>query len=76
MADITIDTATQANYSEVSTDNVTFDWVVDFDAKVLSGSATHHMIIKKDGVQEAMWAFFYFRKWSIFKLSSALIQQI
>ncbi|KAF8885226.1 leukotriene-A4 hydrolase [Gymnopilus junonius] len=55
MADIAVDTATQANYTEIATDNVAFDWVIDFDAKILSGSATHKMIVKNDGVQKAIF---------------------
>ncbi|KDR68677.1 hypothetical protein GALMADRAFT_231006 [Galerina marginata CBS 339.88] len=55
MADITVDTATQANYSEIATEHVAFDWTVDFEAKVLNGSATHDMTVKKDGVKEAIF---------------------
>lgn len=55
MADITVDTATRANISDIATDHVAFDWKVDFEAQVLSGSATHVMKVKKAGVEEAMW---------------------
>ena len=56
MADISVDTATQSNYSDIRTDHVAFDWVVDFDAKLLSGSATHSMIVKRSGVKDIVCA--------------------
>ena len=55
MADISVDTTTQSNYADIATQHVTFDWSIDFDAKVLTGSATHDMKLNKDGVGEAMY---------------------
>jgi leukotriene-A4 hydrolase len=54
MTDIQVDTASQANFKDIATKHVSFDWTVDFNAKVLSGSATHTLKVKKDGVSEAM----------------------
>lgn len=54
MADILVDTASQANYNDIATDHVAFDWSVDFNTKLVSGSATLDMIAKKDGLNEVM----------------------
>jgi hypothetical protein len=58
MADILVDTATQSNYADIATQHVAFDWSIDFEAKVLSGSATHDMKLSKAGVEEAMYVGF------------------
>ena len=55
MADILVDTATQSNYTDIATQHVAFDWSIDFDAKVLTGSATHDLKLSKDGVEEVMY---------------------
>ena len=55
MADISADTTTQSNYADIATQHVTFDWSINFDAKVLAGSATHDMKLNKDAVEEAMY---------------------
>jgi len=55
MADISVDITTQSNYADIATQHVTFDWSIDFDAKILTGSATHDMKLNKDGVEEAMY---------------------
>jgi len=55
MADISVDTSTQSNYADIATLHVAFDWSVDFEAKVLSGLATHNMKLSKDGVEEVMY---------------------
>lgn len=54
MADIEVDTASQANFKDIATEHVAFDWTVDFELKVLSGSATHTLKVKRDGVREIM----------------------
>ncbi len=51
-----MDTATQSNYNDIRTDHVSFDWVVDFDTKLLSGSATHNMTVKRNGVKDIVCA--------------------
>ena len=48
------DPTTQSNYLEISTQHVAFDWHVDFSIQVINGSATHDLIVKKDGVEEVM----------------------
>lgn len=54
MANILVDTASQANYNDIATQHVDFIWAVDFETKILSGSATHDMIVTKDGLKEVM----------------------
>lgn len=54
MADILVDTASQANYNDIITEHVAFDWSVDFNTKLVSGSATLDMITKKDDLREVM----------------------
>ena len=48
------DPHTQSNYLEISTHHVALDWRVDFTLKVISGSATHDLTVKKDGVEAVM----------------------
>jgi hypothetical protein len=49
------DPTTQSNYLDVSTQHVVFNWhVQDFAIRVISGSATHDLIVRKDGVEEVM----------------------
>jgi leukotriene-A4 hydrolase len=48
------DPTTQSNYLEISTHHVVLDWHVDFTLKVIRGSATHDLTVKKDGVEEVM----------------------
>ena len=48
------DPTTQSNYLEISTQHVALDWHVDFTLKVISGSATHDLTVRKDGVEEVM----------------------
>ena len=51
---IMADPTTQSNYLEISSQHVTLDWQVDFTLQVISGSATHDLIVGKDGVEEVM----------------------
>ncbi|KAF6765906.1 peptidase family M1-domain-containing protein [Ephemerocybe angulata] len=53
MADL--DPTTQTNYKQVSTENVAFEWLVDFDTKIISGSATHTLKIKEDEPKEVIF---------------------
>jgi leukotriene-A4 hydrolase len=52
MADL--DPTTQSNYSQIASNNISFDWTLDFPAQILSGSATHHLNVLVDGVSEVM----------------------
>ena len=53
------DPSTQANWQDVATENVDFDWTVDFQQQIISGSATHRLRVKKDDVQQVMYVFLY-----------------
>ncbi|KAG6878671.1 hypothetical protein C0992_007685 [Termitomyces sp. T32_za158] len=46
------DPTTQSNYLQIATEDLAIDWVLDFDAQIISGSVTHHLLIKEDGVKE------------------------
>ncbi|KAI1790494.1 metalloprotease [Ganoderma leucocontextum] len=46
------DPSTQANWQEIATENVDFDWTVDFTQQTVSGSATHRLRVKKDNVHQ------------------------
>lgn len=48
------DPTTQSNYLEISTQHVAFEWHVNFEVQVISGSATHDLTVRKDGVEEVM----------------------
>ena len=48
------DPSTQANWREVATENVDFDWTVDFIQQTISGSATHRLRVRKDNIQHVM----------------------
>jgi hypothetical protein len=48
------DPTSQSNYLQISTEHVYFDWNVDFQQKVISGSAVHNLIVKQDGVREVV----------------------
>lgn len=48
------DPTTQSNYLQIVTEHLSLDWTLDFDARLVSGSAVHHFIVKEDGVKEAM----------------------
>lgn len=48
------DPTTQSNYLQVTTEHVLFDWKVDFETQIISGSATHTLRVKEDGISEVM----------------------
>lgn len=48
------DPTTQSNYLKITSVHVSFDWAVDFVKKIISGSATHDLIVKESGVNEVM----------------------
>ena len=50
-----LDPTTQSNYNQVSTDNVALEWLVDFETKTITGSATHTLKVKEDGPKEVMY---------------------
>ncbi|KAG6829894.1 hypothetical protein H0H92_003027 [Tricholoma furcatifolium] len=49
------DPTTQANYLQIATEHVFLDWILDFDAQIISGSATHHLLVKEDDVKEVVF---------------------
>lgn len=49
-----MDPTTQSNYDLVATKHVEFDWKLDFQNRTIQGTATHHLIIKEDSVNEVM----------------------
>ncbi|KZP30333.1 hypothetical protein FIBSPDRAFT_850643 [Athelia psychrophila] len=46
------DPTTQSNYLQVASEHIQLNWNVDYEARVISGSATHTMIAKENGVEE------------------------
>lgn len=52
---MSLDPTTQANYVQVASEHIHFDWTVDFVKKNISGSATHTLSVKEDGVEEVMY---------------------
>lgn len=52
---MSLDPTTQANYAQVASEHIYFDWTVDFVKKNISGSATHTLSVKEDGVEEVMY---------------------
>ncbi|KAJ7020264.1 hypothetical protein C8F04DRAFT_974523, partial [Mycena alexandri] len=47
--------STQSNYSQIASAHMTFDWSVDCSTtRIVSGSATHHMNVLLDDVEEAI----------------------
>ena len=57
---VSIDTAamsdptTQSNYLQIASENISFDWELDFAKQTISGTATLTLRAKEDGVQEVM----------------------
>lgn len=45
------DPTSQANYDEIYTSNVDFDWTIDWTKKVIAGSATHTLFTAADEVK-------------------------
>ncbi|KAF9261926.1 metalloprotease [Marasmius fiardii PR-910] len=48
------DPTSQSNWDEVVTQNVDFVWSVDFELKLISGSATHTMKVIKSGLTDVV----------------------
>lgn len=48
------DPTTQSNYLDVYTTHISLDWLVDFDKKIISGSATHKLTVGSSAVKEVM----------------------
>ncbi|CAE6493395.1 unnamed protein product [Rhizoctonia solani] len=52
---VTLDPTTQSNYTEITTKHVHFDWVIDWDRRVISGSATHDLIVNQDNIDQVVF---------------------
>ena len=48
------DPTSYANFRQVISTHIHFDWHIDFAAKIIKGTATHTLLVQKDGVEEAM----------------------
>lgn len=49
------DPTTQSNYLSIITKHVSFDWTVDFDKKMIRGSATHTLLVQDSVVKEVVY---------------------
>ncbi|TFK71738.1 hypothetical protein BDN72DRAFT_793498 [Pluteus cervinus] len=49
------DPTTQSNYKQIFTKNIELEWVLDFDRKVISGSATHTLEVKDPSTNEVIF---------------------
>ena len=54
-----VDPVTQANYLQITSEHVHFDWTIDYDAKFIQGSATHTLVVNEDGLSEVVWVLLY-----------------
>lgn len=48
------DPTSQANFLQIASEHIDFVWHLDFEAKVVSGKATHTLLVKQDGVKEVV----------------------
>lgn len=48
MSSLEIDPTTQSNYLDITTTHVDLTWNLDFETKVITGSARHTLLAKKD----------------------------
>ena len=51
---VSTDPTTQSNYLDVYTTHISLDWIVDFDKKIISGSATHKLTVASPDLKEVM----------------------
>jgi leukotriene-A4 hydrolase len=49
-----MDPTTQANYLDVVSQHVALKWSLNFETEIISGSATHTLLVKKENVKEVM----------------------
>lgn len=48
------DPTTQSNYTVVVTKHLGLDWTINFEDKIISGTAVLDLLVLKDGVEEVM----------------------
>ncbi|KAG5642560.1 hypothetical protein DXG03_002547 [Asterophora parasitica] len=53
------DPTTQSNYLQIATEHLALEWTLDFEAELISGSATHHLLVKEDDVKEVVFDTLY-----------------
>ncbi|KAI0307397.1 leukotriene-A4 hydrolase [Multifurca ochricompacta] len=49
------DPTTQANYLQVYTTHIDFDWTLDFANQIVEGAATHTLLAQEDGVDKVIF---------------------
>ncbi|KAI0317914.1 peptidase family M1-domain-containing protein [Amylostereum chailletii] len=49
------DPTSQSNFLQIATTHIHFDWTVDYEKQTVSGSATHKLAVKEDGVKEVIF---------------------
>lgn len=49
------DNTSQANFHHIASTNLDFEWTIDFDAKLISGSVKHTLEARQDGVKEVVY---------------------
>jgi len=48
------DPTTQSNYLQIASEHVSLDWTIDFDKRVITGSAVHHLLVKEIDVKQVV----------------------
>jgi leukotriene-A4 hydrolase len=48
------DPTSQSNHLELASEHIDFDWTIDFERKLIVGSATHTLVVNSSDVKEAM----------------------
>lgn len=49
------DPTTQSNYLQIASEHVSLEWAVDFDQRVITGSALHRLLVKEVDVKQLVW---------------------
>ncbi|KAF5356193.1 hypothetical protein D9756_004300 [Leucocoprinus leucothites] len=49
------DPTSQSNYDNVVSEHVEFEWSLDFGRRIIKGSATHHLTVKAENVNEVIF---------------------
>lgn len=48
------DPTSQSNYLEITTEHIDITWSLDFNKKIVEGTAKHTLQAQKDGVQQVV----------------------
>ena len=46
------DPTTQSNYLQIASEHVSLEWTIDFDQRVITGVALHHLLVKEIHVKQ------------------------